>query len=313
MKNYIITVMLLLINSAIAQSSSDVGKISISVVMPENVEGLDIYQLSKMETKITQIVNSVGLAGNGNNNNFVIYPKFAIYESDMVEGGMQNINVVKCEWSLFIKQVDNNIIYASISIPLKGYGKEKGNAITDAISKINTNTKEFSSFIQTGKKKILDYYNLKCQDIITKSESLVKMQDYEQAIGFLMSVPEEVSCYNKIQEKTIDAYKSYQNQKCITQLQEAKTTLAKNQYQEALDILSLIDPSTKCFTETQLLIKKAEVKVDAQAKTQFALRMKIYNDTIALEKQRIQAAKEMAIEYYRNQPKPADNYLLIVR
>jgi hypothetical protein len=313
MKNYIITVMLLLINSAIAQSSSDVGKISISVVMPENVEGLDISQLSKMETKITQIVNSVGLAGNGNNNNFVIYPKFAIYESDMVEGGMQNINVVKCEWSLFIKQVDNNIIYASISIPLKGYGKEKGNAITDAISKINTNTKEFSSFIQTGKKKILDYYNLKCQDIITKSESLVKMQDYEQAIGLLMSVPEEVSCYNKIQEKTIDAYKSYQNQKCITQLQEAKTTLAKNQYQEALDILSLIDPSTKCFTETQLLIKKAEVKVDAQAKTQFALRMKIYNDTIALEKQRIQAAKEMAIEYYRNQPKPADNYLLIVR
>lgn len=313
MKNYIITVMLLLINSAIAQSSSDVGKISLSVVMPENVEGLDISQLSKMETKITQIVNSVGLAGNGNNNNFVIYPKFAIYESDMVEGGMQNINVVKCEWSLFIKQVDNNIIYASISIPLKGYGKEKGNAITDAISKINTNTKEFSSFIQTGKKKILDYYNLKCQDIITKSESLVKMQDYEQAIGLLMSVPEEVSCYNKIQEKTIDAYKSYQNQKCITQLQEAKTTLAKNQYQEALDILSLIDPSTKCFTETQLLIKKAEVKVDAQAKTQFALRMKIYNDTIALEKQRIQAAKEMAIEYYRNQPKPADNYLLIVR
>lgn len=313
MKNYIITVMLLLVNSAIAQSSSDVGKIALSVVMPENVDGLDVSQLSKMETKITQIVTSVGLAGNGYNNNFVIYPKFAIYESDMVEGGMQNINVVKCEWSLFIKQVDNNIIYTSISIPLKGYGKEKKNAITDAISKINTNTKEFSSFIETGKKKILDYYNLKCLDIITKSESLVRMQDYEQAIGLLMSVPEEVSCYNKIQEKTIDAYKAYQNQKCITQLQEAKTTLAKNQYQEALDMLSLIDPSTKCFTETQLLIKKAEGKVDAQAKTQFALRMKIYNDTIALEKQRIQAAKEMAVEYYRNQPKPADNYLLIVR
>lgn len=313
MKNYMILLMLLLINVAKAQSASDVGKIALSVVMPENINGLDVSQLSKMETKITQIVASVSLAGNGYNNNFVIYPKFAIYETDMVEGGMQNINVVKCEWSLFIKQVDNNIIYASISIPLKGYGKEKKNAITDAISKININTKEFSFFIETGKKKILDYYNLKCQDIITKSESLVKMQDYEQAIGLLMSVPEEVSCYNKIQEKTIDAYKSYQNQKCIAQLQEAKTTLAKNQYQEALDMLSLIDPSTKCFTETQLLIKKAEGKLDAQAKNQFALRMKIHNDTIALEKQRTQAAKEIAIEYYRNQPKIADNYLLIVR
>jgi hypothetical protein len=313
MKNYLITVMLLLINVAIAQSSSDVGKIALSVVMPENIEGLDESQLSKMETKITQIVSSVGLAGNGYSNNFVIYPKFAIYETEIVEGGMQNINVVKCEWSLFIKQVDNNIIYATVTIPLKGYGKEKNNAITDVISKINPNSKEFSSFIETGKKKILDYYNLKCQDIITKSESLVKTQDYEQAIGLLMSVPEEVSCYNKIQEKTIDAYKSYQNQKCITQLQEAKTTLAKNQYSDALDILSQIDPSTKCYKEAEILIEKAREKVDAQAKSQLALRMKIYNDGIALEKQRIQATKEIAVEYYRNQPKPADNYLLIVR
>ena len=54
------------------------------------------------------------------------------------------------------------------------------------------------------------------------------MQDYEQALGVLMTVPEEVSCYSKIQEKSIEVYKSYQIQKCKAQLQEARIQIASN-------------------------------------------------------------------------------------
>lgn len=63
-----------------AQSTLEIGKISLSVVMPENVDGLDVSQLSKLETKIIQIVTNSGIGASGNNNSFVIYPKFAIYE-----------------------------------------------------------------------------------------------------------------------------------------------------------------------------------------------------------------------------------------
>ena len=314
MKYIAILFLLVGFNYGFSQTSTDIGKISLSVVFPENLEGLDSSQLSKIETKVTTLVTSVGLASSGYDTNFVIYPKLSINDSDKVEGGMQNIYVVTCELSLFIKQLNNNIIYSSISIPIKGYGKDKKAAVSDAINKLSVSNKEAKEFIETGKQKIIDYYNLKCQDIITKSESLAKMQDYEGAIGLLMTVPEEVSCYSKIQQKTIETYKAYQNQKCSTQLQEAKTTLAKNYYKDALDILSQIDPSTKCYKEAEALIKKAEEKVDAKAKTQFAVRMKMYNDSIALEKQRIQAAKEIAVEYYRNQPKPAsNNYLMIIK
>jgi chaperonin cofactor prefoldin len=314
MKNKIILFLLMCLNFSYSQSASDIGKISLSVIFPENLEGLDSSQLSKIETKVTTLVTSVGLAASGYDSNFVIYPKLSINDSDKVEGGMQNIYVVSCELSLFIKQLNNNIIYSSVTIPVKGYGKDKKAAVSDAINKLSVNNKDAKGFIETGKQKIIDYYNLKCQDIVTKSESLVKMQDYQGAIGLLMTVPEEVACYNNIQQKTIEAYKAYQNQKCITQLQEAKTTLAKNYYKDALNILSQIDPSTKCYKEAEALIKKAEEKVDAQARNQFAVRMKMYNDSVALEKQRIQAAKEIAVEYYRNQPKPAaNNYLMIIK
>ena len=60
--------------TSFGQSTNDLGKIALSVVMPENVEDLEVTQLSKLETKISQIVTVSGLASSGYNNNFVIYP-----------------------------------------------------------------------------------------------------------------------------------------------------------------------------------------------------------------------------------------------
>ncbi len=299
--------------TSFAQSTNDVGKIALSVVMPENVDGLDVSQLSKLETKIYQIVTVSGLAASGYNNNFVIYPKFAIYESNIVEGGMQNITVVTAELSLFIKQVDNNLLFSTISKQLKGSGSNKELAITNAISKIPTSDSEFKTFIENGKTKIIQYYETKCVDIIKKSDSYIKMQQYDQALGLLMTVPEEVSsCYNQIQDKAIEVYKAYQTQKCAELIQKAKTSLAANDYVGALNILSEIDPSASCFNEAQTLAKTAETKVDAEEKKQWDFQMKQYNDAVSLEKQRVEAIKEIAVSYYKSQPTTV-NYNYIVK
>ena len=312
-KIYFALIILALSLPSFGQTTNDVGKIALSVVMPENVDGLDISQLSKLQTKISQIVTVSGLASSGYNNNFVVYPKFAIYESNIVEGGMQNITVVTAELSLFIKQVDNNLLFSTISKPLKGSGSSKELAISNAISKITTNDPDFKTFLETGKLKIIAYYETKCVDIIKKSDSYVKMQQYEQALGLLMSVPEEVSsCYNQIQDKAIEAYKAYQTQKCSELIQKAKTSLAGNDFIGALNILSEIDPSATCFNEAQTIAKSAETKVKAEEKKQWDFQMKQYNDAVSLEKQRIEAIKEIAVSYYKSQPTSV-NYNYIVK
>ena len=292
------------------QSTSDIGKISLSVIMPDNVDGLDLSQLSKLETKITQIVTNSGLAATGNNNSFVIYPKFSVYESNIVEGGMQNITVVKCEVSLFVKQVDNNILFSSISKMLSGSGSNKSNALTNAISKININDNEFKTFVETAKTKIVKYYENKCSDIILKSESLSKKQAYEESLALLMSVPEEVSCYSKVQEKSIVVYKAYQDQKCKILLAEANVSMAGNDNSKALETLALIDPSSTCFNDAKLIMKKLETKINVEQKRQLEFQMKVYDDQIALEKQRINAVKDIAVAYYKNQPSVHYNYII---
>jgi hypothetical protein len=314
MKNlFTIIIAIVLSNSLFAQTANDIGKIALSVVMPDNVDGLNTSQLSKLETKISQIVVASGLAASGYNNNFVVYPKFAIYETNLVEGGMQNITVITSELSLFIKQVDNNLMFSTISKQLKGSGNNKELAITNAISKIPSNDPDFRTFIETGKTKIIKYYENKCEDIISKSEGFIKMQKFEQALGLLMSVPEEVSsCFNKIQDKSIIAYKAYQTQKCSELIQKAKTTLASNDFVGALDILADIDPSATCFKEAQTIAKTAEAKVTTEEKKQWDFQMKQYNDEISLEKQRINAIKDIAVSYYKSQPTTV-SYNYIVR
>jgi hypothetical protein len=312
-KIFPIIIAIILTNNLFAQTTNDVGKIALSVVMPDNVEGLNTSQLSKLETKISQIVIASGLAASGYNNNFVVYPKFAIYETNVVEGGMQNITVITSELSLFIKQVDNNMMFSTISKSLKGSGNNKELAITNAISKIPSNDPEFKTFIETGKTKIIKYYETKCEDIIKKSDGFVKMQKFEDALGLLMSVPEEVSsCYNQIQDKSIIAYKAYQTQKCSELIQKAKTTLASNDFVGALNILADIDPSATCFKEAQTIAKTAEAKVTAEEKKQWDFQMKQYNDEVSLEKQRINAIKDIAVSYYKSQPTTV-SYNYIVR
>lgn len=314
MKLYFPIFIILIISFAsFSQSTDDIGKIALSVVMPEKIEEMDVSQLSKLETKISLIVTKYGLAASGYNKNFVIYPKFEVYEANVVEGGMQNIVVVTAEVSLFIKQVDNNILFSSVSKPLKGTGSSKKLAITNAISNIPTNDSDFKVFIETGKNKIIQYYEATCSDIVLKSESFVKMQQYEQALGLLMSVPEEVSsCYNQVQDKAIEAYKAYQSQRCSELIQKAKTMLAANNYVGTLNILAEIDPSTSCYSEAQTIGNNTAIKVDAEEKKQWDFKMKQYNDGVALERQRVDAIKEIAVAYYKSQPTTV-NYNYIIR
>lgn len=319
MKNvYFLSIILGLSFSSFAQTIDDIGKIAISVVMPQNIEGLSVSQLSKLESKTSHIVTDYGFSAIGYNHNFVIYPKLSIYESNTVEGGMRNITIVTAELTLYIEQVSNNLLFSMISKQIKGSGHTERLAITDAISKINTKDPDYKDFIETGKLKIIAYYKASCSDIIKEADSYAQMQQYEKAIALLMSVPKEASsCYNQTMDKAIQVHKAYETKRCREVIQKANATLANNDYVGTLNILSTIAPSAPCFKEAQTIVRSVERKVDAIEKQQWDLKMKKWNFKIQqhndalnlaeqranLEVQRVEAIKEIAISYFKSQPK----------
>jgi hypothetical protein len=295
-----------------AQTEESDNSIALSVVMPETLEGLDYSQLSKIDTKVRSIISNYGVGASGYSNNFVIYPKFGIVDQSVVEGGMQNITVVTVEFSLFIKQVDNNLMFGSFNKTIKGSGTNKTTALTNAVQLIPVKDKELEKFITGSKQKIIDYYTKNCDRILSEATSLNSAGDLEKALGVLSNVPQEVPCYEKVKAKMVEVYKAYVNKQCKQQLNEANAHIAAQRYNQALTILASIDPSSTCNSDVKAAISKIESQVSEKEKRDYEEKMERYKNSVELEKERINAVRDIAVAYY-NRTQPTYNYLMIIR
>ncbi|RZM12075.1 MAG: hypothetical protein EOO88_46080, partial [Pedobacter sp.] len=212
----------IMVIASYAQKQTALGSFNISVVMPEASDELDASHLAKLETKIIRIVEASGVAASGEYSSFVIYPKFDVYQTDLVEGGLQNITVTRCHLSLFIKQVENNLVFSSITKNLNGSGNNKFNALNNAISTLEVNDPSLQKFVETAKSKIIAYYNAHCTSIFASAENMAKKKNFERALILTSIIPEGTSCYNTAQIKTIAYYRSYQKVKCLEEIKAAE-------------------------------------------------------------------------------------------
>ena len=106
---YIITLAVLLLNIQLfSQSTGDIGKIALHVVLPEeyspNFENLGMNELKKIKSKIVSITSRNGVAGVGLGD-FVIYPVLNIYDEEILEGGLERQTIIRADFSLFIHRL----------------------------------------------------------------------------------------------------------------------------------------------------------------------------------------------------------------
>ncbi|HET9058094.1 MAG TPA: hypothetical protein VFN30_14715 [Chitinophagaceae bacterium] len=276
------------INAINAQSQN--ATLTFGVVMPDPSNELSQEQIQKLTSKITQIINNSNEVTVGYTNDIVVYPIITIDETNVVEGGLQNITVTTMEFSLFIKQVSTNLVYNFISKKIKGSGNNKSQAITNAFSQIKPTEEFYRQFILTSKSKILKYYTDNCKTIIKSADNLSAKQEYEQSISLLQLIPiVSTDCYDEAQKKSIEIYKKYQSVLCSKNITKAKAAIAINDYATALEALNVIDPTSTCYPEVQKLIAQISSKVDKKEQQE-----------LDLKKRRINAIKEIGKTYYLN-------------
>ncbi len=273
-------------------SASDfLGKISLSVMLDEQRESLTIPQRNKIESKIIALASRYGISGRGPSN-FLITPRFEIYNEQMMEG-MQNMYVVTVDLNLFIKQAKAGIIYSTLTKQLQGTGYSRNDAITNAISQININDPDVKKFMDEGKSKIISFYNSKCSDILLEAEKYAGTNNFDHALAILMCVPVEATpCYEKIKNKSIEIFKKSQTKNCQSIIQLAKTQEAANQYLTSLQTLSQLDPTASCFKESQTIIKSVEAKLDADIKRQWDMEREKMKNKLELEKLQLQTISQ---------------------
>lgn len=294
------------------QSQADLGKIQLSVYFPEEDQyNFDSDVLYKIEGKLTQLLSNYGIVSTDYNNGLILQPKIIINGNEVVEGGMQNVNVTNMTLQLLIKQDQTNMVFSSFSKQLKGTGRTESLALNNAVNSLSANDPALVSFIEKGKDKLHAYYQANCAQIMTNSGNLEKSGKYEESLGLLMSIPETASCYKTAQTKSLETYKNFQKKNCASLVKQANMYIAEKDYSSAFSILMDIDSTSPCSAQSNSLVKSIESKITAEEKKQWDLQMKMYNDSVGLEKLRIGAIRDIAVSFYKSKQRP--NQTIIVK
>lgn len=309
MKKYILFVLLILAFNFSSNAQIQFDNFSRVVLNTYLREDIAIPTEAKilLITKLNQITNANGIAGSQVNPRFIITASVSLGTKDIIPGPpqmiAQNLNI-----TLFVGDAISNTMFSSIGLNVQGVGTNDNKAFIEAIKNINPKNKEISLFLEDGKKKIISYYSTQCNFIQKEALALTKQEKYDEAIYQLLLVPNVCDeCYLKCLDVLTHVYQQKIDSECKQTLQEAKKSwLLSSNKETALTIaekISSISPLALCINEAKVFIEQVQKEVNLNEKEKKNIELKIYQDKVELEKQRIAACEKIALEYIKSYPK----------
>ena len=91
---------------------------------------------------------------------------------------------------------------------------------------------------------------------------------------------------------------------------EAKSAIAIQDYNEAVRLLSSIEPDSPYHQEALDLIASIKNRIEKEKQEELERAQKVYESKMALKKDLISAARDVAMTYLSNQPRITYNQLI---
>ena len=294
----------------------DFGRIALNTYVSNDLK-IPLEAKNQLEIKLKQIASKYGMAGTAANPRFIITASVSITTKDIIAGPPQMI-AQNMEITLFVGDAIENKVFANTIITSKGVGTNENKAFIDAIKQINIQSKDLKTFLEEAKTKIVSYYATQCDIIINKAVALKGQEAYDEALYNLALVPDICKdCYFKCLNEMSIVYDLKINSEGKKLLDKAITTWAANPNQEganeATEFIKQINPKAKCIPDASKLLKSINSKLIADEKErlrkeeEYEKRQQIIDAENAkqqaiLEKERINAYRQIAVEYAKNQP-----------
>ncbi|MHC1779131.1 MAG: hypothetical protein AB9922_02710 [Bacteroidales bacterium] len=299
----ILTLLLLVlaVYSAQAQNTlgktDDIGRIALAVMVPDMAENVPVSARQLLENKMMQIATINGLGAGGMDPRFCIVPMVNILTKDVTPTAPPMI-AMNMEITFYIVDAIGQTIFAQSTIAAKGVGQTEDKAYISGIRNVNVRAGQFKGFIETGKTKIIEYYNSKCDAIIKQAQAMAGSKNYEEALFNLMSIPDVCrECYDKCMDLSTDIYKDYANYKCTQYLSAARAAWANMDADVAAANLAKITPDMACYNDAVKLTDQITKKMIADGANVWSYKMKRYDDAVETERLIIRAKRDVAVAW----------------
>ena len=161
---------------------------------------------------------------------------------------------------------------------------------------------QVAKFIEDGKQKIIAYYDHEGEALIKKAQFLAKKKEYEEALWIISLIPQQSKHYDAALAAGQEIYQMQLDNECNIYLAAARQAWAAEQNAKgaaaAGEYLMNILPDAGCYDEAMELYREIKGKVLDDWKFE----MKKYQDGVDLEKQRIDAMRQVGVAYGNHQP-----------
>lgn len=296
---------LLVAFSAFAQNCD----MPLQVALPEQAEPLDYTSESQIYNKLLRIASQNGVAGGQDYSPFALTATVDVADKEIISSSPAKYIYV-LNVNLFIVDTYDKKIYSSTSVEVRCAGNSQTKAYISGIKQLSPTNRAVQTFIQQGKKKLLDYYNNNYQTIIKRAKTQATLRNYEEAISILMAIPECCNGYDLAMAEVGKVFQQFVDRQCEENLAQAQAAwmsgFTKENAAVASIFLSEIYPDAACYSTAQELVR--EIKKHMGEEWRFEL--KRWDDAVSIEKQRMTYAREIALAFAQNQPREVINFLV---
>ena len=297
------------------KSSDDIQRIALAPYIPDQIENLPPIAKNLLENKLNQIVTTYGMSGSSYNERFIITSNINVITKDITPTSPA-LTALTLEVTFYIGDGVDGKKFATTSINSKGVGETETKAYIQALKGINVNNPEFKSMMETGKNRIVEYYNSKCDFIIGQAKAVANQEKFDEAIYQLFTVPEVCKdCYVKCMNEVAPIYKKQIDRECKKALTKAQSVWAANQSvssaNEVSQIVADINPTASCYPEIAKLVKTISARVLQLDKREWSFQLKQQSDDVELQKANTKAIRDIGVAFGNHQPKTIYNTKLI--
>lgn len=292
---------LLFINESEAQNTAK-NDIEISPYVQSSEEAIPAEAQNLLINKLGEILTQNGIV-KGTNSTFILTANTIVLSKEITPTS-PSMQVYNLQTTFYVGNGIDGNLFSSFSTTLKGIGTNQTKAYINAFRNITIKNDDISGFLSKAKAKIIDYYNSRCETILSQVSMLEKTNRYNEALYLLTSIPEQcTSCYAKANARVEGIYKKAIDLDCRTKLAEAQQYWNANPNSEganeAVYILKNINPKAACFNEVKTFGNTISKKMNENDARQWKM---FYDREVGLEKDRIEAIREIGKAYGNNQP-----------
>ena len=284
-------------------NADDAARIAMTAYVDSDL-GFNREVSKQLLNKMNTVLTKQGLAGS-KNQRFIITANADILSEDIVVT-TKEMYQYQLEVHFIIGDGIDGIKFATASQTVQGLGETKAAAYLQAIRKIKPSDPTFQNMVNEAKVKIIEYYNSKCDFIMSEAKTLAQKQESDAAIYKLMSVPDVCKdCYDKCMAAVAPIYQSKIDDEGALLLAEARAIWAAGQNaekgEEAGAILVKINPSSKSYAEAIAVSNEIAKRIKEIDQREWDFILKQQQDEVDIQKSNIKAMRDIGVAFGENQ------------